>query len=64
MMRKVTVKSFFKTYISFIVVMLIIYFILGPSGNTSIPLLMILAFPITGIILFTGLDEKLKRYLP
>ncbi|RDW18653.1 hypothetical protein CWR48_10020 [Oceanobacillus arenosus] len=63
-MKKVTLELFLKNYFGLVMIMSLIYLILSPSENTSLPLVMILGLPITAIMLFTGLDEKLKKFLP
>lgn len=63
-MKKVSLQSFLTNYIGLVMVMLLIYVVLGPSQNTSLPFVLILGLPITAIMLFTGLDEKLKKHLP
>ncbi|KAB7667169.1 hypothetical protein [Bacillus sp. B1-b2] len=63
-MKKVSWKVFIKNYIELIMIMLLAYIVLGPSENTSFPFFMIISIPITAFMLFTGLDEKLKKVLP
>jgi hypothetical protein len=63
-MKKVSFGSFLKNYIELALVMILIYFISGPSENTSLPLVLLLGLPLTAIIVLTGLDKKLEKYLP
>lgn len=63
-MKKVSLNAFLKNYIGLVMILVLIYLILGPSENTSLPLIILLALPITAIMLFTGWDEKLKKHLP
>lgn len=61
---KDSLLTFFISYIEFVMILLLIYLVLGPSENTSFPLLMALGLPITAIMFFTGWDKKLKKHLP
>ncbi|WP_110926740.1 hypothetical protein [Bacillus massiliglaciei] len=63
-MKKVSWQAFLKAYIELELIMLFFSFILGPSEDTSIPVLILVGLPITAIMLFTGWDEKLKKYFP
>lgn len=63
-MKKISLVEFLKHYIGFVLVLVLIYFILGPSNGVSIPFLMLIGLPITAVMLFTGWDEKLKKWFP
>ncbi len=63
-MKNVSLKLFLTNYIQLAMLTILLYVILGSSPNTSLPFILILNLPITAIILFTGLDEKLKKHLP
>lgn len=63
-MKKISLVEFLKHYIGFVLVLVLIYFILGPYNRVSIPFLMLIGLPITAVMLFTGWDEKLKKWFP
>jgi hypothetical protein len=63
-MKKIPFKLFLKHYIGFVMILLLITFLLGSSNAISVLFLITVALPITAIMLFTGWDEKLKKYLP
>lgn len=63
-MKKISLVEFLKNYIGFVLVLILIYFILGSSNGVSIPFLMLIGLPITAVMLFTGWDEKLKKWFP
>lgn len=63
-MNKTSIMSFFKNYIGLVMIMLLIYLVLGSSKETSFPLLMLIGLPITAIMVFMGLDKKIKKHLP
>lgn len=63
-MRKASMASFLKNYIGLATIMLLAYLVLGPNEHTSLPFVLLMGIPITAFMLFTGLDEKLKKIFP
>ncbi|WP_419893849.1 hypothetical protein [Oceanobacillus kimchii] len=63
-MKKISLWTFLKHYLGLAFVMLLLYLVIEPSNSTSLPLVLLLGLPITAIMLFTGLDQKLKKHLP
>lgn len=57
-------KQFIKSYLQLNFVFLLIYVILGPLEPWSMLMVSLVALPITALITFTGLENKLKTYLP
>lgn len=63
-MKNISLQSFFINYIQFAAILVLIYFVLGTNGATSLPFLLIFGLTVTAVIVFTGLDKKLKKHLP